>query len=105
MSEIAATTIHPDYADILVACPMPGQEDQAPITLGEFAETERGQKYAAGIIETSELYEKAAGLSKEAAMRKALGGAAVTNESGELMRKPQEEQAISQPQTPEAKKK
>ncbi len=73
------------YADVIVRCPVPGVADGEQLTIGEFANTEQGQQFLAPALENIKILEQS-GIEEEKAFIIALGGAAVTNTEGALMR-------------------
>lgn len=75
------------YGDILVQCPMPGQEHLPPERLGVFLETEVGQKVLGGALANVGVLLET-GMGEDQAITIALGPALVRDEVGDIMRAP-----------------
>jgi hypothetical protein len=90
--------------DILVRCPMPGKEGLEPERLGDFMQTEVGQRVLGQALENVAVLVES-GMDEEQAATIALGPAALHDEDGRLMRAPQPEAAIFIEQPSESKKK
>ncbi|HEX5797663.1 MAG TPA: hypothetical protein VFX86_04725 [Candidatus Saccharimonadales bacterium] len=88
------------YADVMVACPMPGREDEAAQPLGKFIQTEIGQRVLGDSIENVERL-RATGMDTEQAVSIALGAAVVKDDAGEIVRA----EAVEQPRVEEEAKK
>lgn len=73
-----------DFANIQVACPIPGQDREA--SLGEFMTSEHGADKAAQIVDIATQAQER-GAAPEEALAQALGFAAVRDQdSGQLLR-------------------
>jgi hypothetical protein len=79
--------IDPSIADIMVQCPIPGQENQPPQALGEFMQSDVGKRVGEAALATAGILEQT-GMSKQEAVLQALGPAVARTESGEIMRAP-----------------
>jgi hypothetical protein len=76
--------LDPDWANAMVKCPWPGQEHQEERPLGEFMQTEVGERVLAPYLETAKLLVNNAGMDKFDALKQALPGAIVTDEEGNI---------------------
>lgn len=92
------------YSDILVACPMPGQEAVQPERIGDFLQTEIGQRVLGPALANVEILLEN-GMSEDQALSIALGPALVRDEEGQFMRQPDAEQLVLADQLAESKKK
>ena len=92
------------YGDILVSCPMPGQEHLAPERLDSFIQTEIGQRVLGQSVENIELLVQG-GMKEEQAVSIALGAAVVRDESGNFMRDTAPETALAETHVLDSKKK
>jgi hypothetical protein len=79
-----------EYDDILIQCPMPGQEHLPPERLGDFMQTEIGQRVLGSSLENVGVL-RSTGMGEEQALTIALGAAAVRDDEGKLMRRVVEE--------------
>lgn len=80
------------YADVMVRCPMPGQEHLPAERLGDFIATEVGQKVLGEAFATmAELTDN--GIDPDKAATIVLKFAAVKDENGDLLRAPKPEEA------------
>lgn len=73
------------FGDVMIGCPMPGQEHQKPQRLDEFAQTDRGQKYLGERFSHFVTLEEA-GIGVEQAFTITLGDALVRDDAGEVVR-------------------
>ncbi|MGI9027393.1 MAG: hypothetical protein ACR2FM_00925 [Candidatus Saccharimonadales bacterium] len=96
--------LDPDYANIVVTCPMPGKEDLPSQTLEQFMQTEVGQRIIGEALKNADTLQDS-GIDKETAIAIALGPAAVKDDEGMLVRLPREEDTSSsiEPETPKKK--
>jgi hypothetical protein len=92
MPHEANVAVNPEYADILIKCPVPEHADQLAQPLGEFMQTERGQRVLGESLENAAAMVEG-GMDPNTAIRFALGSAAMKDEAGELLRATQEKQA------------
>jgi len=74
-----------NYMDIMVRCPIDGQQAQEAMMLADFLETEVGQRVGGQALETADLLEKS-GLNPEEAVLRAFMGAVVTTPEGKIVR-------------------
>lgn len=83
-----------EFGDVLIRCPMPGREHLGAERLGDFIQTEVGQRVLGDVFENvNTLLE--AGIDEEKALMIALGAAAVRDDKGKLKRKPIEGSSVA----------
>lgn len=75
------------YGDVLIQCPVPGQEHLPPERLGDFIQTEVGQRVLGESLANVQVLT-ATGMGEEQALTIALGPAAVRDETGAILRDP-----------------
>lgn len=96
-----------EFGDVLIRCPMPGQEHLEAERLDDFMRTEVGQRVLGGALESVKTLLEA-GMGEEQALTIALGAAAVRDDEGKLMRRPIErtsESPVREFEAVESKKK
>jgi hypothetical protein len=73
------------YADVMVACPMPGHEADPALPLGEFMQTEVGQRVLGAAVENADRL-RSMGMEPEEAIGIALGAGALKDGQGSIVR-------------------
>lgn len=73
------------FGNVMVQCPMPGQEHQPAQRLDEFMQTEVGARVLGPSLANVEIMTNA-GMETEQAVTIALGAAVVRDEEGTMMR-------------------
>lgn len=82
-----------EFADVLIRCPIPGNEHLEAERLEDFLQTEIGQRVLGASLENIKILREA-GMGEEQALTIALGAAAVRDEDGKLMRRSAEEGGV-----------
>lgn len=104
-TEHKPVAFNPDFADILVRCPIPGKEDLPAQRFEDFMATEVGQRVGGKALENVVTLQKN-GFEADMAFDIALGGAVVKDpESQEIVRARREEEPLTQSLPEPAKKK
>lgn len=96
-------SLQPQIADILVQCPIDAHRGESPQRLGDFLQTEVGQRVLTPLIENVDELRNI-GIEEEKAISMAFAGVAVRDEHGAIARTaPIEKELASAPPQPKKK--